>query len=148
MAGGTPSDIIKILAYRTKGGNRIAKLAATRYDTPIFPAGLTVSYELRPIAGTYASILFSHRMAPETPPGVFLYETSHAGYSVQMGLLYRGDTDIQHEAWIEITNDYPVVAKLTNTSALAHTFIASEAYMMVSTVEDMQVIRDIVGGRI
>ena len=133
-----------LLAYRKSGGGRIARMGIAQTTVPIFPAGLTVIFDLFPAGHAYANLYFYSKPSPSVVPGVFNWSTSQEGMDVQVGIVRDMLLSEGREIWLEVTQAQPIRTIITNTSNLNQFMETVDMFLIVDTEEDMNEVRRIV----
>jgi len=133
-----------LLAYRKSGGGRIARMGIAQTTVPIFPAGLTVIFDLFPAGRAYANLYFWHRASPAVVPGVFNWTTAQEGMEVLVGIVRDMILAEGHEIWLEVTQAQPIRTIITNTSNLNQFMETVDMFLIIDTEEDMKEVRRVI----
>lgn len=135
-----------LLALRTTagGGGQLVRFGGIQITVPIFPAGMSITWELTPYFGSYCSIEYWHRFSPSIVPGAFLFNSTHSGMVTQAGILGTTLLAESHSTWLEITESDPILTTITNVSGVNQFFENVESFLLVDSEDKLQVIREVV----
>lgn len=133
-----------LLALRKPGGGQLVRYGAMQFTIPIFPPGMSITWQTYPYFGSYCSIDYWHRYSPAMVPGAFTLVASHAGMVVQAGLVGASILAESHNTWLEITESSPYVVILTNVSGVNQFFEGLESFLLVDSEESLEMVREVV----
>lgn len=133
-----------LLAFQRPGGGKLCRLGVIETLIPIFPPGLTITWEILPEFGSYANIEFWYRISPSVVPGVFDWDCTHYGAEIRTGILHSLSTAQGYNVWIEITDQHPIISTFTNVSPVNQFFDSVDFFLVVDSEADLNIIRSIV----
>jgi len=119
-----PSAYIQMLeSLRNDAGTGpMVTMQASQFATAYFPGSTTVTVEVNPTVGSFASIGYHIQPFPFVPPHVFSVEVFQAQARVVSGIVDETIIRDGFAGFLIITEQYPLVFRLTNRGARAQRF--------------------------
>lgn len=133
-----------LLAYRRPTGGRIVRYGATQTTIPIFPAGMTLVFDVYPALNAHTNLYFWNRPSPAMIPGAFMGTTSQEGIEVTSGVARDLVLAEGHQIWLEVTQASPIRNIIINTTNLNQFFENLDTFLIVDTEEDMKEVRRLI----
>jgi len=133
-----------LLGYRDETGGVICSLGITRYTIPIFPAGMTVTFNIVPRPGAFADILFFGAWSAQMIPNAFTWETAHEGVITQSGLLTALLLSQPHSMWMVITERNPILTNVVNVTNIPQYFEGVDMSLAVPSEPNLKKIFELI----
>lgn len=137
-----PGLIEYLLAIGRAGGGKLVKYGVSVVRVPIWPAGLGLTFDVRPRQNAYANIQYSQTLSPAMVPDAFYIESHQAGMVLQIGNL----TEVawgKHYTWIEFTVDSQIKTITINISGLNQYFELGQEFLIIDSQNDYKRVRAI-----
>lgn len=132
-----------LLAYRRPGGGPLCRMGFIQTTVPVWPPGLSISFQLRPEFNSYATIHYHIGFSPAMVPGTFNLEFYHSGVQIMAGVMGVSALAERNNTWIVITEALLGLQILTNISGVAQFCEATDWFLVVDTEDDLNDILDI-----
>jgi hypothetical protein len=136
-----PSLVEYIASLERPDGGALALQAAQQFVVPAYPANTTAFYNIAPPSDQYAAIAYTYNLG-NMEPDVFSYNITQTGANVLTGIISLDIITRGAEFFVVVTNSNPLYVYITNRDIVPHTWEATMYYLMVATIDDLQVIRD------
>jgi len=133
-----------LLAVERPEGGHVTRYGGATTTVPIFPQGLSISYELRPWFGSYASIEFYHRFSPSMVPGAFTFDSISSGVQIISGAIGTIHTMEGNNTWVVITDNDPIITTITNISGVNQFFETGDAFLLIDSESDFDFVKQVI----
>ena len=135
-----PYFIEYLLTLQAPGGGRLAQIGVTQTVIRAFPPNTTLTYESRPMAGSYATIWFRSHFSPIMVPDAFSGWGQQYGASLMSGTITKLTIDEEASYFIVVTESDAYRGQLTNNSGLIQYFEGTTAFLTISSEENLRLV--------